>query len=152
MGWTLASTAICLTFGRFYIRWRKIGRLGLDDILNGLALIALLCFMATYQAYLPIQYAYELFGLGLGGHDASDDQLLYIQNLNTANIVFFWITLYLVKGTFLALYWTLFNVSKTFRVAWNCVTAYTFISFLATFFAIFWSCGTPNKIANVGKT
>lgn len=150
MAWTLTTIAFCLTLGRFYIRWWKIKQLQLDDLFNGLALISLLCFIATYQAYLPIQYNFQLFLLGLGGYDVDDDQLLYIQKLNIANVVFFWMTIYLVKATFLALYWALFSVSKTFRVAWICVAMYTLISFLVTFFAIFWSCGTPSQIANVG--
>ncbi|TAQ87319.1 hypothetical protein B7494_g4369 [Chlorociboria aeruginascens] len=108
-------------------------------------------FLATYQAYFPISYNYELFALGFGGHSVTNDQIAYAQILNTANIFFFWITIYLVKAAFLALYWALFGVSNKFRRAWLCVTAYTVATFLVTFFSIFWSCGTPSKISNLAS-
>lgn len=79
------------------------------------------------------------------------DHQLYIANLiSIPNIVFFWVTIYCVKASFLSLYFVIFGVSKKFRMAWWAVAAYTFAAFLATFFAIFWSCGPPTKLTSVG--
>ncbi|KAF7933280.1 hypothetical protein BELL_0342g00090 [Botrytis elliptica] len=149
LAWTLFSISTVLTFGRFYIRWQKGKSLHLDDIFNALALGSLLAFAITYQVYLPIQYNYQLYALGLGGYLPSDDQLMYAQNVGIVNIVFFWVTIYLVKASFLALYWALFSVSSAFRKWWLAVAIYTGISFLATFFAIFWSCKTPSQLEDL---
>ncbi|KAF7960168.1 hypothetical protein EAE96_001766 [Botrytis aclada] len=149
LAWTLFSISTVLTLGRFYIRWQKGKSLHLDDIFNALALGSLLAFAITYQVYLPIQYNYQLYTLGLGGYLPSDDQLMYAQNVGIVNIVFFWVTIYLVKASFLALYWALFSVSIAFRRWWLAVAIYTGISFLATFFAIFWSCKTPSQLEDL---
>ncbi|KAF5875879.1 uncharacterized protein Bfra_002275 [Botrytis fragariae] len=150
LAWTLLSISTVLTFGCFYIRWQKGKSLHLNDIFNALALGSLLAFAITYQVYLPIQYGYQLYALGLGGYIPSDDQLMYAQNVGIVNIVFFWVTIYLVKASFLALYWALSSVSNAFRKWWLAVAIYTGISFLATFFAIFWSCKTPSHLEDVG--
>ncbi|EDN98989.1 predicted protein [Sclerotinia sclerotiorum 1980 UF-70] len=123
-----------------------------DDAFNGFALAALVGFIVTYQIYLPIQYNYQLYALGIGGYLPSDGQLLYVQNVSIVNVAFFWVTIYLVKASFLSLYWALFSVSNSFRKWWFVVAAYTLISFLATFLAIFWSCKTPTQLENLAMT
>ncbi|KAF7922380.1 uncharacterized protein EAE97_011122 [Botrytis byssoidea] len=135
LAWTLFSISTVLTFGRFYIRWQKEKSLHLDDVFNALALGSLLAFAITYQVYLPIQYNYQLYALGLGGYLPSDDQLMYAQNVGIVNIVFFW--------------WALFSISNAFRKWWIAVAIYTGISFLATFFVIFWSCKTPSQLEDL---
>ncbi|TGO14303.1 hypothetical protein BTUL_0055g00530 [Botrytis tulipae] len=121
LAWTLFSISTVLTFGRFCIRGQKGKSLHLDDVFNALALGSLLAFAITYQVYLPIQYNYQLYALGLGGYLPSNDQLIYAQNMGIVNIVFFW----------------------------RSQSNYTAISFLATFFAIFWSCKTPSQLEDL---
>ncbi|PQE24481.1 hypothetical protein CJF30_00009963 [Rutstroemia sp. NJR-2017a BBW] len=118
LAWTLFSISAVLTFGRFYLRWKKAYRFYWDDIFNALALGSLLIFLITYQIFLPIDYNAELYELGVGGHVTTNDQWLYASDVNFANASFFWITLYCVKGSFLALYWELFSVSSGFKKAW----------------------------------
>lgn len=108
--------------------------------------------MVTYQVYLPVQYNFQLFALGLGGYLPTEAQLSYINKVSNVNVAFFWLTIYFVKASFLALYWAIFEVSTKFRLAWMVVTAYTLISFLITFLAIFWSCGKPSQINNLGMS
>jgi hypothetical protein len=122
----------------------------LDDIFNGFALASLLVFITTYQVYFPTQYEYELYALGLGGYLPTDEKLSYINAVNEVNVVFFWVTIFFVKASFLSLYWVIFGVSKRFRLAWMLVVGYTVVSFLAIFLAFFWSCGTPSQISNLG--
>ena len=55
-----------------------------------------------------------------------------------------WVTLYLVKASFLALMWCVFSVSAGFRKAWWIVTVYTFITFWIIFLSRFWQCGGPS--------
>ncbi|PQE21304.1 Pth11-like integral membrane protein [Rutstroemia sp. NJR-2017a WRK4] len=74
---------------------------------------------------------------------------LYASDVNFANASFFWITLYCVKGSFLALYWELFSVSSGFKKAWYIVATFTGLTFLMTFASIFWICGSPKDIHNL---
>lgn len=55
-----------------------------------------------------------------------------------------WATLYLVKASFLALIWHVFNVSAGFRKAWWIVTIYTFVTFWIIFLSELWQCGDPS--------
>jgi hypothetical protein len=146
----LFTISAVLTFGRFYLRWKKTYRFYWDDIFNALALGSLLIYMVTYQIFLPIDYNAELYELGIGGHLPTDEQWLYASDINTTNVFFFWITLYCVKGSLLALYWELFSVSSGFKKAWYIVTTYTGMTFLVTFISIFWICGSPRDIHNLG--
>lgn len=152
LAWTLCSLDIVLTFGRLYIRRRKVRKLLWDDILNGVALVALIAFIATYQVYLPSEHNIELYGLGLSGSAPTKEQMIFSLKLNMANVVLFWIVIYLVKSSFLALYWTVFSVSSGFRKAWGLVATYTVISFCATFLALFWHCGHPKGVVDPGMS
>lgn len=60
----------------------------------------------------------------------------------------FWTTLYLVKASFLALSWSIFSVSRKFRLAWRIITVYTFITFWPVFLSTLWQCGQPSQFAD----
>ena len=59
-----------------------------------------------------------------------------------------WTVLYLVKGSFLALIWSIFNVSADFRKAWWVVTVYTFLGFWPIVLSELWQCGDPSQYDN----
>lgn len=135
--WTFASVAIILTIGRLIIHWRKNKRYIWDDALNGLALITLLAFCSTYQVYGPEKYDMQLYDAGVAvKKPILDTNSKRLKCFNDATIVLFWCVIHFVKFSFLALYWTLFELSRKFRVAWWVVTVYTVMSFLAT---VLWS-------------
>ena len=54
----------------------------------------------------------------------------------------------MVKASFLALCWTVFNVSTRFRRCWFGVTVYTFLSFWPCFISEFLHCGRIQDYAN----
>lgn len=143
---------ILITFGRFYIRWRYIRKLQWDDVLNAAALVALIAFIATYQVYLPTEYNAELYGLGLSDVAPTEKDIIFSLKMNLANVMLFWIVIYLVKASFLALYWTLFRVSPGFRKAWWAVAIYTCISFCAIFVATLWQCNNPKSVFDPGMS
>ncbi|MCJ1326312.1 hypothetical protein MMC10_002976 [Thelotrema lepadinum] len=66
-----------------------------------------------------------------------------------ASEILLWCTLYLVKASFLALTWTIFNISLGFRRAWWFVTIYTFITFWPIFFSALWQCGSHSDYDNI---
>jgi hypothetical protein len=151
IAWTMFSLDTVLTAGRFWLRWRKIGKIGWDDILNGIACVFLLGFMITYQLYLPITYNAELYALGLSDTPPDPNDFEWVLKMNVANIILFWCTIYTVKASFLALYYLIFNPSRAFRIAWWSVAAYTVLSFLITFLAVFWHCQSPPDVVDLGK-
>lgn len=120
----MVAVAIVLTLGRFYIRWRSSG-LGWDDLFNGLALLCLIGFAAD--------------------PDASDPTTPALWETVLASDLLIWAILWLVKASFLALCWTIFKVSPSFRKAWWIVTVYTFVTFWPCFLAVLWQCGDPLK-------
>ena len=133
-----------MTVGRFWIRRRRAKGIKLDDLLNALALAALLAFIATATAYFPVAYAAEYFKLGLTTISPTEEELIYALKLKLANGLLFWVTIYGVKASFLATYWMVFKVSSNFRKAWWFVTVYVGLTFLAVFLAGLWSCGSPS--------
>ncbi len=150
LAWTMCVVDILLTFGRFYIRCRTTQKLHWDDILNGAALVALIGFVATYQVYLPVEYNAELYGLGLSDVAPTEDELNFSLKMTLANVILFWSVIFLVKASFLALYWQLFRVSPAFRKAWWIVTVYTVLSALVILSAEVWRCNDPKNPLNLG--
>ena len=59
-----------------------------------------------------------------------------------------WMTLYLVKASFLAFYWSLFRISAFFRRAWWAISVYTFLTFWPLFLSQLWRCGNPLEYAS----
>ena len=129
MRWTFGSLAIVLTFGRFYIRWRY-ARLQWDDLFNGLALPCLISCYALQDIY------------WVTGNDSPSLKIFM------ASSMLLWTTLYLVKASFLALCWIIFNVWNKFRWAWWAVAIYTFLTFWPIVLWALWQCGSPSNYAD----
>ena len=68
--------------------------------------------------------------------------------LELASNMLMWTTLYLVKATFLALTWNIFEISAGFRKAWWAVTVYTFLTFWPDVLSELWACGSPADYAS----
>lgn len=113
--------------------------------------MTLIAFDSLDQALSQFQYDLTLDSLGQASIVPSDAEVRRALKINLAEIVFFWVTQYLVKGAFLALYWTIFRVSRAFRMAWWPVALFTLASFLATFMAAFWQCGNPAILSDPGR-
>lgn len=91
----------------------------------------LFTFCAIYQVYGPHKYKTEMNQSAFKPHDTPAGDRLF-SRLNDAAIMMFWCAIYFVKMSFLALYWTLFGLSKRFRVAWGVLTAFVVLSFLTS--------------------
>lgn len=61
-----------------------------------------------------------------------------------------WTTFYLVKASFLAFCWLVFNVSASFRKAWWIITIYAFLTYLPLLLGpALTQCGDPSKYDDV---
>ena len=79
---------------------------------------------------------------------AYNEDLVLALNAYLASDFLLWTTLYFVKASFLALMWSVFEVSTTFRRFWWAVSAYTFIAFLVCTISEIWTCGSPSDFGN----
>jgi hypothetical protein len=147
----MTGLAIVLTVGRFAIHWRKNRKIRWDDNLNGAALLTMIGFIITYQLYVPIEYNAELYALGLSDHAPTNRDIDLDMKYQMANILLFWLTIYLVKASFLALYWQIFEVSQGFRKAWGVIAAFTGLGFVLTLIGVFCHCGKPQDFLNLGQ-
>ncbi|KAF2182970.1 hypothetical protein K469DRAFT_787143 [Zopfia rhizophila CBS 207.26] len=147
----MTAVDILLTMGRFIIHWRNRKRIAWDDIFNGIALLFLLAFSTTFQLHISEKYKANLYELGLTNHAPTNYHSSKSRNmkLDVAHIFFFWLAIYSVKASFLALYWQIFKISTRFRVAWGVLTAFIALSFGFTFLGVFWRCDAPKHIVNI---
>ena len=76
------------------------------------------------------------------------DDLVASNKFSLAEELLMWIVLYSVKASFLALMWSIFHVSASFRKFWWAVTTYTFLAFWISFASPFWQCGNPLNYAD----
>ena len=150
LSWTFNVAAIVLTAGRYAIRGWMLRKLDWDDATHLLALVVLVAYVATYTAMFPINFAVEDWVTGNGEMPSVAVLELYL-HYEMAVWLLFWVIIYLVKFSFLLFYRSIFGVSRTFKKAWWAVTVFTFLTFWACFFAMFWSCNTPSLLFVVGE-
>ncbi|KAF2651631.1 hypothetical protein K491DRAFT_637099 [Lophiostoma macrostomum CBS 122681] len=146
---SLTVIASLLTAGRFAIHWRKNRKLRWDDWLNALALIFLIAMVAIFEIYVPIEYNAFLYSTGHSSRPPTHVEVLRDMKLNIATLILFFLILYAVKASFLALYWEIFQVSTRFRTAWFVLTGYVGVSFVVTLITIFTRCGAAKDFANL---
>ena len=147
----MSALAMTLTTGRLIIRWRKTRALRSDDILNGLAALLLIPFLVTMFLYTDYPLQKQLYMLGLRQDPPPPVEIPHMLRLHLAFNLVFWCIIYLVKASFLALYWHLFEISTRFRVVWWAATGFTVASFLASVLLFLWHCGSPAKLFDAGK-
>jgi hypothetical protein len=149
----LTGLVILLTAGRFLMHWQRFGKIRADDIFNGLAVVFLIAFMVTWQRYVPIELPAQLYEAGVIDTPPPDYDPIDALKNDFANLVVFWCCLYCVKASFLALYWQIFEVSRSFRITWYILASYIGISFLVTLLSVFWHCGVPTNhdLTSLGK-
>ncbi|KAF2740933.1 hypothetical protein EJ04DRAFT_592539, partial [Polyplosphaeria fusca] len=119
-----------------------------NDALNGVAAALVIVFTGTLFTYLSIDYYAQQYFVGMREEPPSIEDLSYAAKMNLATILLFWLIIYVVKASFLALYWHLFGVSRRFRIVWWITASFLVISFLITTIAPFWHCGSPSNIVN----
>ena len=143
------ALGVGLTIGRFYLHWHKRESARpaslWADYLNGAACVFLLGYIGTQASYLPLFYQLQLFARRQGPPPTYDMMVTYFR-VEFAQFLLFWMVIYLVKFSFLALYYALFAISKPFRAAWWGVTAFTVLAFLVDFLASLWDCGSPSGL------
>ncbi|KAF2111195.1 hypothetical protein BDV96DRAFT_582732 [Lophiotrema nucula] len=144
--WGFTALDIILTAGRFVMHWRRLKKIRVDDVFNGIALVFLLVFMITWQRYVPVEYLAQLRAAGLRKGPLPPYDPIFSLKVDFANLLIFWCTLYAVKASFLALYWQIFAVSRRFRLAWTVVVIYVGLSFAISILAPFWHCGHPSTL------
>lgn len=143
--------SILLTAGRLGIRWRNTGKLWIDDYLNIFAAVLVVPFTVVCLIAFPIEYNAQLHFLGLGDVQPTIAEIQYTQRLTFVSLLLFWLIIYAVKASFLALYWQIFAVSQRFRSVWWGTAGYTMLSFAVTWISIFWQCGNPSDLNNLGE-
>lgn len=127
-----------------------MGKLDWDDFTHGLAVCMLLGFASTYTASFARDYTIELWVFeGVGQWPSNSEFELYSRSVLAVSLQF-WLCLYLVKLSFLLLYWRIFGISQNFMKVWWIVAIFTLVTFLVNFLAPLWSCNTPAQLFVTG--
>lgn len=161
--WTTVAITAIFVGGRFWVRLTRAGRLAWDDwlilaawtflMLNGILQtcqmpdIVNLIVNSRRQAYfakigveMTIAGKYELFLRG-------NRFLKYEFTI----IGFFWTVLWLVKASFLAFFYTLFEGLPKYRKAWWAVVVFSFLAYVGCWVASINNCHPPKNYFTLGK-
>ncbi|KAF2745791.1 hypothetical protein M011DRAFT_121301 [Sporormia fimetaria CBS 119925] len=149
VAWTSTSICVLLTIGRLAIRWRILHKLRTDDIFNAFAAILVIPFVVLCHLALPIENRAHLYFLGQNNEPLTMAEIKFMNDMEVGQLLLFWLIIYSVKASVLALYWQIFAISDWFRLLWWGTTIYIAVSFGATFLSVFWRCGAPSNVVDL---
>jgi hypothetical protein len=119
-----------MTAGRLFIRYMSTDHFLSADWINAVACVFLVGFTATYAHYIDLAFA---VGHAYGkGPPVSDDNLASYFKGAVVVEALFWITIFLVKASFLMLYSSPFKLSRRFMEAWWGAVMLTVLCFLSS--------------------
>ena len=108
----------------------------------------------AFTLYLPIIYqltAIEAGELSLPPKEIIALNLIDLKYGVSVRLIF-WSCLWAAKGAFMALYWQLFNPSRTFVRAWWIVLVFTIVTYFVCVAGVLTACGSASDLLNVGKS
>ena len=146
----MTAAAIFMTFGRYLIRFRALGRFWWDDAAHALAVITMIAVVSLYTVFFPQIYLIDNFARGKGRTLSASEYLAYLR-LQIAVSVCWWISLYAVKLSLLLLYRMLFVVSKTLNLVWWTITIFTMVTFWVCIAGELTSCGPSKNLLKEGR-
>ena len=161
--WTSVGICACFVAGRFWVRLTKAGRLAVDDwlILSAWVFLLLNAILQTCQmpdivnlivnsnrsAYLrevkverSLAGKYEFFVRGTR-----------FLKYEFTIIGFFWTVLWLVKASFLAFFYTLFEGLPKYRKVWWAVVVFSFLAYVGCWIASINNCHPPKNYFTLGE-
>ena len=108
----------------------------------------------AFTLYLPI--IYQLTAIQAGELSLPPDEVLalnlvYLKYELSIRLIF-WSCLWAAKGAFLALYWQIFNPSRSFVRAWWIVLAFTIVTYFVCVAGNLTACGSASDLFNVGTS
>lgn len=131
--------AVALSVGRYFIRWKVIGRFHLDDIAHFAAVLFMIAELVCYVVFTSMNDAFVEYEKGEIPAEPAVFQT--IETLSAVLHILFYCAIWSVKIAFLLFYRTLFNISKRFSTAWWAVLAYNVVTFWVCLAGVFIQCG-----------
>ena len=151
IAWVGIGLAAVFLVLRCYARWRESARLFMDDYWMVASFVFLLAngILQTLQAH----SLYYLVDLAAGRVPEGPELLVqgnqYVRYEFTI-IAFFWTITWCVKGSFLALYYRLFDGLPHYRKLWYACVVFTIGAYIGCWMASVWTCHPPSTYFQFG--
>ena len=151
VAWTGVALAAIFLGLRCYARWREAARLFFDDywMIAAFAFLFANAVLQTLQAH----SLYYLVDLAAGRVKEGPELLVqgnrYVR-YEFVIIAFFWTVTWCVKGSFLALYYRLFDGLPRYRNMWYACVVFTFGAYVGCWMASVWTCHPPSTYFQFG--
>ena len=153
LAWVGVALAGCFVVARTTIRWYTLSKLQADDywIYAAWILLCINAILTTFQA----PHLYYL-ARAIAGLEPIDERLIYhgqkYVRYEFPSIGLFWTVLWCVKGSFLTLFWKLFEGLKGYkRWLWG-VVVFTVLTYVGCWIASGLNCHPPNTYFQFGET
>ena len=150
--WASAATAFFFVVLRLYARWREASRIFADDYWMVAALVVLIVNAILQTLQTESLYYIDYVSNGLLPADA---ELLRQGNIYVRYefpiIGLMWTVLWAVKGSFLALFWRLFDGLARYRRIWWIVAIFTFLTYVGCWIGSAWTCHPPSVYFMFGE-
>jgi hypothetical protein len=151
IAWAGCATAAFFLLLRLYARWREAARLFFDDYWMILGFVFLFCNAILQTLQTPSLY--YIMNIS-AGRIAVGPELLVQGNIYVRYefviIAFFWSTTWSVKGSFLALYYRLFDGLPQYRRMWWAAVCFSICAYIGCWMASVWTCHPPSTYFQFG--
>jgi glycerol uptake facilitator-like aquaporin len=132
-------------------RWRVYRRFQLDDLFSAAAAFLVIPYTAATLVDDKVQYEMEEYALGLSASPPSLERIQNAFKTEVAATVFMWLIIYAAKAAFLTIYWRASCGRRAARHAWFAAAGVTSLCFGIIFFSVFWVCGSPTRVGDLGR-
>lgn len=152
--WAGTGVATTLTLGRTLLRVKRFKHLLWDDVFQIFSWTLMLAEAIAFTLYYPVIYqltAIEAGEVSLPPNEVIAVNLTYLKYGLSVRLIF-WSCLWAAKGAFLALYWQLFNPSRSFVRAWWIVLAFTIVTYFVCAAGVLTACGSASDLLNAGES
>lgn len=155
--WTSVGICALMLAGRLWVRITRSHQLRWDDYWMIAAWCSLLINAILQQLQMPDivnliinskraeWYAYNMVGMTPEGQMELFVRGTRFMKYEFTIIGFFWTTLWCVKASFLAFFYTLFEGLPNFRRAWWCIVVFTFLTYVSCWVASANNCHPPKN-------
>lgn len=149
---TFALIAIILTLTHLTLTHRSSHRFHLDSFFSATATFLVIPYTIGSLIDDQVQHELTTYSMGWMSSLPSMKRIQIAFKTEVACTALLWLIICFSKATFLAVYWRALCEKGIAKNVWFAMTSLTALFFAIIFLSVFWVCGSPQRVGDLGKS